>query len=802
MTRALMLVLATAAHALWLSGCGGPQPVLAPAPTSQGDTIRAFGSEAEIVDLLQRLSLESNREYGRIHRNDPPPGPIIEGPNPPPAPPRPAGVPEQGHPPRNEPGNLEAPPQPGGAAPALPPPPPPPAISAPPLPAPPTGSVPVQMPGTPPAGGPAVRGAGMDEGGIVKVAGDFLVVLHRGRLFTIRIGGDALQPVSVLDAFAPGTDPYDARPEEMLVSGEHVVVIGPAGSTDRVQLAVFRLGADGRLTHRATWSLRGRSELWQINHERSRGDAVRLVGDRLVHYAPLDIDSRNPLAGLPTLAGPGGTMRSTASAERVYRPAGRINDRNLQLHSLTSCALGDADLHCESTVLLAPDGPFHVSPTAVYLWATQPEGWEEDAAPRTVLYRMPLDGSPPTALRVSGTLPDPSALVESADGHVNAITWMNASGERIFGAEYQSYRLALLRVPVSALGSGRGEAERARYRVLPSAPGPMHAGIVGDRLIYGNGNGPYGGLRAQNAVAYVVPLAGGPVAAVALQHPLDRVAALGSGAVVLGADGRELHLSTLRLDPDTAVLAQHYAVPSGAVVPGFFHRLDGDDAALVGMPLRGPDRPGYEWMELGSARVLFLRAHGLRLEEAGELASGDPTPDDGCLTGCVSWYGNARPLFVRGRVLALLGYELVEGREEGGRIREARRVGFAPAPPTAAIAGEWTFTETLGHVRDPYYYCVNAGTMWLERAGDGVTVRYRQTGECTIDGVTSRSDGEGGGTGTLAATRATLRLDGCEYRGTMQGPDRIAAYVECHLPQPGGSSRTVTGRWEARRAAP
>jgi uncharacterized secreted protein with C-terminal beta-propeller domain len=36
-----------------------------------------------------------------------------------------------------------------------------------------------------------VQTAGVDEGGIVKRAGDFLVVLRRGRLFTVRVGGDA-----------------------------------------------------------------------------------------------------------------------------------------------------------------------------------------------------------------------------------------------------------------------------------------------------------------------------------------------------------------------------------------------------------------------------------------------------------------------------------------------------------------------------------------------------------------------------------------------------------------------------------
>jgi hypothetical protein len=45
----------------------------------------------------------------------------------------------------------------------------------------------------------------------------------------------------------------------------------------------------------------------------------------------------------------------------------------------------------------------------------------------------------------------------------------------------------------------------------------------------------------------------------------------------------------------------------------------------------------------------------------------------------VDWYGNSRPLFLRGRVFALMGYEIVEGRVQGGRIVEAHRVNFAPA---------------------------------------------------------------------------------------------------------------------------
>src|SRR5688572_24901158 len=51
--------------------------------------------------------------------------------------------------------------------------------------------------------------AGVDEGGIVKVHGNHLVVLRRGRLFTVAIGGDALKPISVADAFGPDINPED-----------------------------------------------------------------------------------------------------------------------------------------------------------------------------------------------------------------------------------------------------------------------------------------------------------------------------------------------------------------------------------------------------------------------------------------------------------------------------------------------------------------------------------------------------------------------------------------------------------------
>lgn len=87
----------------------------------------------------------------------------------------------------------------------------------------------------------------------------------------------------------------------------------------------------------------------------------------------------------------------------------------------------------------------------------------------------------------------------------------------------------------------------------------------------------------------------------------------------------------------------------------------------------------------GSASVLFLRNADGRFTELGKLAAGEVRNADNCRASCVDWYGNARPIFARGRIFALLGYELVEGRVSDGVMRESRRVNFLPADPRVVL---------------------------------------------------------------------------------------------------------------------
>ncbi|HEY8204337.1 MAG TPA: hypothetical protein VIF81_06395, partial [Pyrinomonadaceae bacterium] len=165
-------------------------------------------------------------------------------------------------------------------------------------------------------------------------------------------------------------------------------------------------------------------------------------------------------------------------------------------------------------------------------------------------------------------------------------------------------------------------------------------------------------------------------------HGVDRIEALGANAIVVGTDGSNLHFSAIRLG-DQAEVADEY-IRKGASQGelrshGFFYKPDGPNSGVLGLPISVPGRSGYRHLFEDSAAILFLRNDGLRFEEIGELAAqSEKATDDACRASCVDWYGNSRPLFVRGRIIAMLGYELVEGTVTDGRMREQRRVNYSP----------------------------------------------------------------------------------------------------------------------------
>ena len=567
----------------------------------------------------------------------------------------------------------------------LPPPPPPP--PAPPAPA---------APGA--ASAPAALGitntqvAGVDEGGIVKQRGDILVILRRGRLFTVSLAGGGMRPIASIDAFPPGVDARGDWYDEMLIAGDRVVVVGYSYRRRGSQVNRFRLGADGSLAFEDSHQLRS------ADYYSSRNYATRLIGTRLILYTPLPI----PLEGevldfLPAMrrwqpgeAGAAAGWRRIAGARTVYIPA-TLRDVTTAaidvLHSVTSCDLTAPELDCSADVVLGNHSrTFFVSQHAVYLWIGNI--WKEQkTGANSMLYRLPFDGGRPSAVRARGAPVDQFSFFPDAARSALQIL-VRAEGERRSDVEPggDAWRCRPAHRADARIPRRRQRGPAGTLPSLAQARGnnwTLHNRFVGDHLLYS------GGSTGEAGAVHVVFLADHSVAELPVAHGIDRIDAIGPDAIVVGSGRGALGFTTVDLAANGARVGDSFMLPNAREGEtrshAFFFRPDPDSrdgaSGVLGLPVARFVQEGGALRN--SAAMLFLNRREDRLTEAGQLsaASYEGAVEDGCQASCADWYGNARPLFIGNRVFALLGYELVEGAARGARIAETARIDFAPRAP-------------------------------------------------------------------------------------------------------------------------
>ena len=538
-----------------------------------------------------------------------------------------------------------------------------------------------------------VQHLGVDEGGIAKLHGDHLVVLHRGRLFTVAIGGDDLTPVSSVDAFGPDIDPSGTWYDEMLVSQDTIVVIGYSYQRGGTEVGLFHIDADGALTYKSTHHLRSN------DYYSSRNYASRLIGSKLIFYSPLYLNlwGGDPFDSFPAVrkwhrGATQGEFRRIVPATRIYHPEKAIDDAyDTALHTVTICDLASGNFDCNATSVIGPAGRvFYVSPQAVYVWVTGRVYEGQKARSNSMLYRMPLDGTGPSAVGVSGSPIDQFSFLESEDSYLNVLVRTGSAGDGMWSAEGKTAGTALLRMPLASFSDGTQSIPASSYQKLPNPKGyDLQNRFVGDYLLYGTGSGWWYPQKKNPTDLYAVRWTDSSVHKVRLSHGIDRIEQMGDAAVIVGTDGTDLHFSAVSLSnsPEEMFDYVRMGASQGELRShGFFYKPEDQDTGMLGLPISLPGRPGYGHLFQQSSAILFLRNDKLRFQDVGELkANAEKAKDDRCRASCVDWYGNSQPLFVHGRLIALLGYELVEGTLENGQIQEKRRINYGPQSLAAAF---------------------------------------------------------------------------------------------------------------------
>jgi hypothetical protein len=499
----------------------------------------------------------------------------------------------------------------------------------------------------------------------------------------VAIGDNALKPISAVDAFAPDIDPRSTWYDEMLVSGNTVVVIGYSYQRGGTEVGLFDITDEGQLSYRSTYHLRSN------DYYSSRNYASRLIGNKLIFYTPQYLYYGSPYQSFfPAVRRwhKGATteeFQRIVPATRVYRPqTGFQNAYGIALHTVTVCDLANGGFDCNATSVLGPMGHvFYVSPDSVYVWTNM---WNREQRTSGLLFRMPLNGSGPSALTVSGTPIDQFSFLQSEDQYLNVLVHSRGQGDGMWAAEVVTGDIALMRIPLMSFSDGSEMVPASSYRKLPKPEGyTFQNRFVGKHLIYGTGSGwGYPTKQAEQSNLFIVEYARGNSHQLTLPHGVDRIEQMGSDAVIVGTDGKNLHFSSLRLGQWPEIVSRYTrkeASQGELRSHGFFYKPEGDDTGTLGLPISLPGRPGYKHLFQNSAAILFLRNDSLQFREVGELGSQpEKAVDDQCRASCIDWYGNARPLFLRGRVFALLGYEIVEGTLNDGRMQELRRINYAP----------------------------------------------------------------------------------------------------------------------------
>ncbi|MCC7536052.1 MAG: beta-propeller domain-containing protein [Deltaproteobacteria bacterium] len=534
--------------------------------------------------------------------------------------------------------------------------------------------------------------AGVDEGGIVKTHGDHLIVLRRGRLFSIDVSNGQRRAVSRADV-APNGAGGGAWYDEMLVWRDTIIVIGYSYASQGTELVFFDIDARGTIRPR------GRQHLRSNDYYSTRNYASRLLGNTLVFYMPYSVfepryaDGRLQLRrSFPAVRDASGPVPSDwREIVRVTDVARPVQDAPSPiLHTVITCDLAAPSLQCRGRGILGPAGrTFFVSENAVYVWAHEGHrvmpgiaapAPEDPRSPREVVYRLPLGEGPMGAIRVSGAPTDQLSFRE-ADDELTVLVRGATGGDGMGGGEHGAGAVSLARMPLGWFTEGLYTAPQSAYTRLPDVQGySMQNRFVGHHVLYGAGGGWNGPAQGAERRLHMHDLRSRQSTSLELAHGVDRIEAMGEDGVAIGSDGRNLVFSAIDLDDRPRVAGRY--VQEGATqgetrTHGFFYRAEGREHGTIGLPVRSGDSSGWEQLRSGSAQILFLRVESATFTRAGALGSRPGAgSNDACSASCVDWYGNARPIFYRGRVFALLGYELVEGQSAGASITEIGRTMF------------------------------------------------------------------------------------------------------------------------------
>lgn len=562
--------------------------------------------------------------------------------------------------------------------------------------------------------------AGVEEGDIVKQIGDFLVILQDGRLFSVNLMPNGQPGLDYVDRFnvyrgVENGGWYD----EMLVMGNRVVVTAYSYSQGASEVTIIEMDETGKFSFIETFFISSDDYYSDDNY------ATRIIGDKFIVYSPIHLDGFDWQENLEYPV-----VRRWQTAENFDKNktrskqlfAARDIHRPLQdtlepvLHTVSICDIGGTrkgrDLDCQATAFIGSSrAEFYVSPDSVYVWIWP--SWDDleflelvegdcemlDRRPLlpSAIYRVSISGAP---LEVTGAIGQPvdQFSMAATGAGFRSLTQKRA----ICDGQDQGESLALLNISRSNFSNllRKPSARQLMDLTVLEKAVDIENRWTDDHLVYAAGQGWHSGYPSEESEKFeaarlvIVPAARpGDASEVILPGSVLRIERVGNDIVTTGyRDASGLQMSYIDLSGAPALAATtrlQGLYESEGRSHAFNSLIRADGSGLIGIPtLRKPEGVGRWWWNSMSSNVSFVSLSSAKdMVHVGDLQSGEDAEheDYDCEISCIDWYGNSRPIFTNGRILALAATELVEGVLTDGKIYERARVNLtAPLKAHAA----------------------------------------------------------------------------------------------------------------------
>lgn len=565
----------------------------------------------------------------------------------------------------------------------------------------------------------------VEEGDIVKQIDHFLLVLQDGRIFVVDTRAGGGRRLSVADRLNVYRDPHeDMWYDEMLVFGDRVLVTGYSYRHRATELSVFRLDrTSGRLGREGVFYMTSNDYYDSSNY------ATRLIGDNLVIYTPFEVaDMASQTFRWPVVRRWRSDAESDVDADRrsrplfdatqVYRPVRADDDPTV--HTVSVCPLGavggDRNLECRTTAFVGPNrSQWYVTESDAFLWTVSrryysydPQGCDvpatfENNSEPALLYRVPVDGGGPGLIGARGVPPDQFSL-QASGGRFHAL--LKDRQRSCHDEPDPEARLAYLDFPLSSFGATVADLGPDHYTRLPGVKSHYIANRFTDAyLVYGSlGQSRRGHSENATPPAYAVPVdRPQDVRPLDVRHTVIRAEQAGSDIVLTGyRDGLGLFVTLVDLDRRPRIassvrLDRRYE--SEGRSHAFNSLIQADGSGVMGLPTIGEEGRSSRaaWRSRASDLSFLTLDRAGRLTPVGELErrfdygrgsdDEDGIPGYSCEVSCIDWYGNSRPIFTDGRLFALTGTEMIEGRIYEDEVLEVQRLNIA-LPPTRIAAAD------------------------------------------------------------------------------------------------------------------